>query len=160
MLGEWLAGESQIRARSEYPFFAARHLDEMGIPVHGDSRDVDAGVEVLRAVGAMRDVHGVDVVPKLAVPFGDVSGLDTELPDLGRIPVLAPYEPPSLYLFAAGYLRVRPDREEYRCSYPGAPWGDDLAVEYVCGRSMFEREHGWEFGKTVWVSLLDHATQV
>lgn len=99
-----------------------------------------------------RKATGIEISPRLAIPFGFTEALEVALPDLDVAPALAVQEPPSLYLFGPDYLNVPPDREEYRCAYEANPWGDDLVAEYACGRSLYERHRGWEFTQTVWVS--------
>ena len=155
VLADWLSSEAQVKARAVYPFFSSRHLNELDIAVSGDSRDVRSGLDTLRTLKRLGRAYGADVVPKLAIPFGDTRELEPTLPDLRDVPALEPYEPPSLYLFAPGFLQLLPDREEYRCAYPGAPWAEDVSVEYVCGRSLSDRVQGWEFVKTIWVSVID-----
>lgn len=156
-LKAWLCDESGTQARREYPYFTSHHIDEIASIKPHTVSDVDVGLAVLRVVERFRRELSLDLWAKLAIPFGDSLTLVTELPDLHNVPVTAPYEPPSLYLFAPRFIEVRQDREEYRCPYPAAPWGADIAAEYVCGRSMYERERGWEFGKTIWVSMLQAA---
>ncbi|WEK61150.1 MAG: hypothetical protein P0Y60_17895 [Candidatus Microbacterium colombiense] len=146
-VSEWVA-RSVATLDSATRLFVADHLDEILGETPEAGFDANASLELLSAC-ARRLPAGMDA--RLAVPWGDSVALDMELPPLDALPILEPYEPPSLYVFAREYWAIPNDREEYRCPYDGSPWGDEYGVEYSCGRSPRERTLGWEFTRTVWV---------
>lgn len=150
---QWFDEQARLLSQREFPFFAVNHLDEIGVVIGAATDAVGNGLELLRQTGLLIDAAGIDIYPRLAIPFGLAEELDVTRPGLGITPELALQESPSLYLFTSDYPNVPPDREEYRCAYEVTPWGEDIVAEYACGRSMYERERGWEFTKTVWAGL-------
>lgn len=149
---QWFDEQARHLSQRQSPFFTVNHLDEIGVLVGSASEAVTNGITLLRQTGQLINATGIDIYPRLAIPFGLTEALEVALPDLRAAPALALSEPPSLYLFGIDYMNVPPDREEYRCAYETNPWGDDLVAEYACGRSLYERHRGWEFTQTVWVS--------
>ena len=146
-VSEWVA-QSVARIDPATCLFVVDHLDEILGETPDGGFDIQASLEVLSSCDR-RLPSGMEA--RLALPWGDSVTLETELPSLDRVPVLDPYEPPSLYVFSREYWAMPNDREEHRCPYDGNPWGDAYAVEYVCGRSPRERDLDWEFTRTVWV---------
>lgn len=142
-LQEWINHARAELARSP-KFFISAHTDEIsGGGVLSRVELLDLLSTVTRMLPSLR--------ARLALPYGYSSCIDTTLPNLAIPNVDTSDEPPSLYLFADGFLSLATDREEYRCPYPRTPWGDSFAAEYVCSRSIQERTLGWEFSRTVWV---------
>lgn len=149
LVSEWVA-RSAATIESTTSRFTVNHLDEIlgEIPVGGFG--IEESLDLLSACSRMLPAR---MEIRLALPWGVSTALETDLPSLDVLPVLEPYEPPSLYVFSEEHWSTPGDREEYRCPYDAHPWGDDYVAEYVCGRSTQERRLGWEFTKTVWVRL-------
>ena len=148
-VSEWVA-RSVATVDSMTARFAVNHLDEILGEIPDGGFGIEESLDLLSACSRMLPA-GMGI--RLAVPWGDTAALETDLPSLDALPVLEPYEPPSLYVFSQDSWSAPDDREEYRCPYDEVPWGTDYMAEYVCGRSTRERILGWEFTKTVWVRL-------
>lgn len=146
-VSEW-AAQSVARIDSATCLFVVNHLDEILGEIPEGGFNIEVSLQVLSSCDQGLPA-GMDA--RLALPWGDSVGLEATLPPLDRLPVLEPYEPPSLYVFSREYWAIPNDREEYRCPYDADPWGGGYAVDYVCGRSPRERNLGWEFTRTVWV---------
>jgi hypothetical protein len=123
-------------------------LDEILSADTDPTHDALNGLAVLACVDRLLPAG---IRARLAIPFGFVAQLDTALPLLDAPSVS---EPPSIYLFQDEYFSEPSDREEYRRPFSATPWGNGYAAEYVCGRSLRERELNWEFTRTVWVRVL------
>ena len=124
-VSEW-AARSVAKIASEKHLYAVNHLDEILGEITEGGFDIQGSLQLLSSCGR-RLPAGMDA--RLALPWGDSVALETALPSLERLPVLEPYEPPSLYVFSREYWAVAKDREEYRCPYNGSPWGDGYAVD-------------------------------
>jgi len=141
----------QLRGLSDgaYPYFVSQHVDEIDEAV----RDLDGSLRLLDSLDALRLRLAPEVIVRLTLPFEMVQCLDLEPPDLRLMTNLNELEPPSIYIMSPAFLDIPHDREEYRLPYSETPWGEQFAAEYACGRSLYERERGWEYSKTVWVNL-------
>lgn len=148
-MSEWVA-RSVATINSMRCLFVVSHLDEILGETPDGGFDIQGSLQMLSSCDR-RLPAGMEA--RLALPWGDSVALETELPSLDRLPVLEPYEPPSLYVFSRQHWATPNDREEYRCPYDGSPWGEGYAADYLCGRSPRERSLGWEFTRTVWVRL-------
>ncbi|WP_295775949.1 hypothetical protein [uncultured Microbacterium sp.] len=124
-------------------------MDEIDETVRG----LDGSLRLLDSLEALRLRLAPEVIVRLALPFEAVASLDLDAPDLRLMRNLSESEPPSIYIMSPGFLDTPHDREEYRLPYSETPWGERFTAEYVCGRSLYERERGWEYSKTVWVNL-------
>jgi len=146
-VNRWFAGVEPELARGGQVISA--HLDEVDREFDRRSDDVLYMLDALRTLERFVGRRSPSLTVKLAVPLDDSETLDTALPRLDRLQFA--FEPPSVYVFAPAYLKVLPDREEYRCRIPTTPWGERYVVEYACGRPMHSREMGWEFSRTLWL---------
>lgn|GEM_PF-1198746 len=153
-IASWFARKVSVASWDRTPFVDSYHIDELSIISKGIDADISAGIALLRKVDDLRRSHGVNIELKLAIPFGVSDELDTDPVSLTNVVTPPVYEPPSLYLFGSQHFRVPNDREEYFCPYRDTPWGGDILATYSCGRSMLDRDLGWEFSKTVWISLV------
>lgn len=111
-VSEW-AAESVATIDSARCLFAVNHLDEILGEIPEGGFDIEVSLQVLSSCG-QRLPAGMDA--RLALPWGDSVGLETALPSLDRLPVLEPYEPPSLYVFSREYWAI-PNRSR-RVSVP------------------------------------------
>lgn len=150
-LTAWVEHAVRAARASEHSFDSA-HLESIDPGISAPT-SLAAAAELLRRTQPPLAEIGAAGRVQLAVPMGMVPGLDTVPPDLAQWP--APeLEPPSLYYLEPSHALLPNDREEYRCPYPPSVIGiDDLQVEFACSRSMFERERGWEFSRTLWLYL-------
>lgn len=125
--------------------FVSSHADEI---IGGGGKTLNEALDLLPIVtqNLTRPMHA-----RLALPFGYAEELDVNLPDLAVVPMASSSEPPSIYLFTGDFLSLSSDREEYRCPYAQTPWGDSYTAEYVCSRSLQDRDRNWEYSRTVWV---------
>ncbi|GAA1848245.1 hypothetical protein [Myceligenerans crystallogenes] len=135
--------------------FASGHLDEAGASLWSTESAVQEAITALDAATRVVADIGAQLVVGLALPLEMPLTIDVQAPDLRKLELID--EPPSIYVLSAGHFLLPSDREEYRCPIEHQPWGSGYHVEYVCGRSLKERELGWEFSRTIWVRKVDGA---
>lgn len=160
--GKWM--ENSVRADEFEAWLRAARLDALNSTSHSVSSHVDeiwSGLTSQLCVAelvegflqmASRAIRDNDSIRLgLALPMGASRRLRTATPTLEATSKFE-REPPSIYAFSSGYWWMPSDREEYRLPIV-LPFRTtiDFFAEYACGRSLADRDRGWEYAKTIWV---------
>lgn len=145
----WLRA-ARLHALNSTSYSVSSHVDEIWSELANQMRVMELVEGFLQVASrAIRDDDSIRL--GLALPMGASRRLRTAPPTLVATSKFE-REPPSIYVFVSDYWRMPSDREEYRLPIT-LPIRTTLGffAEYACGRSLADRDQGWEYAMTIWV---------
>jgi len=112
---------------------------------------IGAALDLLREVRDTAALNKEFSRISLVIPIGLVEILDVVPPPMTELSIIDT-EVAAIYAFSREYFATfAGGREEFRTTYvEPLPWGDEFAIEYICGRNQSDRARGWEFSRDVW----------